>query len=116
MTQQLITGNDRAQLLQALARQIEPSLPELRAQWRSQEELGFVVADTLSQAVTQIEQLLQADGRGHQVRGRMDSGRLGMRSWPVMDMSPIAASTVCPRSDFGVRNGHPNQAHLPRVD
>ncbi len=68
MTEALVTGKDRTELLRALAQQLEPSLPELRAQWGSQEELEFVVADTISQAVTQIEQLLEADGRGDQVR------------------------------------------------
>ncbi len=64
----LVTGQDRAQLLQALARQLEPSLPELRSHLRTTDELASAVASVLAQAVSQIEQLLEDDGRVDDVR------------------------------------------------
>lgn len=71
MNEELVTGTDRAELLQALARQLEPFLPELRSHLRTTDELASAVASTLAQAVSQIAELLEDDGRAGQVR---DSG------------------------------------------
>jgi hypothetical protein len=65
---ELVTGTDRAQLLQALAQHLEPSLPAIRSQLRTQDELEFVVAGLLGQCVSQVEQMLEDDGRADQVR------------------------------------------------